>query len=335
MSLLLYDHLASGASLYSGFILLAAGAVVGRLGDGSRFGKLVEIPLITVGGTGVFLSSVPVSRWLLIGWCAAFLAWQGFRHARVPGGRMASGVLLMFASLGIVLLDLPYQFPPAPPERPVSRITVVGDSLSTGVHRLPADRLWPALLERRYGVEVLNLSRGGARLADALHLLDRHGVPPGTDVVLLEIGGNDLLEGTPTHRFRRQLNELLRRLDGEYVVYMFELPLGPLGFPYGRIQRRLAARYGVRLIPKHYLSELVFTSTFTLDGLHPSREGHRRLAFWVADLLGLTRPREGAGEGAALPSSRESAGRDGAVNDAGSGVHAVLKARKRSPGGAR
>lgn len=335
MSLLLYDHLASGASLYTGFVLLGAGAVAGRPGEDARFGKLVEIPLVTLGAAGVLLSSVPVSRWLLIGWCGLFLAWQGFRHGRVPGGRRVSGVLLAFVSLGVVLLDLPYQWGPAPPGRPVSRIAVIGDSLSTGVHRLPGDRLWPAVLERRYGVEVLNLSRGGARLADAIHRLDRHGVPPGTDVVLLEIGGNDLLEGTPVHRFRRQLNELLSRLDGDYVVFMFELPLPPLGFAYGRVQRRLAGRYGVRLIPKHHLSELIFTSGLTLDGLHPSREGHRRLAFWVADLLGLTRSGQGSGEAAAFPSPPGSAGRSGEVRNTGFAVRTVVKEPSGIPRGAR
>lgn len=70
---------------------------------------------------------------------------------------------------------------------------------------------------------------------------------------------------------------------------MFELPLPPLGFAYGRIQRRLARRYGVRLIPKRHLSGLLFNEVTTLDGLHLSEEGHRRMAVRVAGHLGLSR----------------------------------------------
>lgn len=306
--MLLYDQLASGASLYTGFALLAIGAAMGRIGrKHSRPWKLVEVLFVASGAAGVLLSSVPVPRWLLIGWCGAFLGWQGFRRAPAPAARTISGVILVAVSLGVVVLDLPFQFAPVSPRGPVSRIAVVGDSLSTGVNRLPDDRLWPALLARDNGVDVVNLSRGGARLEDALRLLNHHGIPPGTDVVLLEIGGNDLLEGTPTAQFHEQLDELLKRLNGDYAVYMFELPLPPLGYAYGRIQRKLAGRHGIRLIPKRHLSELLFTPSFTLDGLHPSRRGHRRLASWVADLLGLEPGTGGpSGRTAGISSSRRS-----------------------------
>lgn len=284
---MLYDQLASGASLYTGLALLTLGAAVGRIGRKRfRSWKPMEVLLVAAGAAGVLLSSVPVPRWLLIGWCAGLLAWLGTRR-RESRLRPASAIVLGLLSFTIVTVDLPYQWGFPPLEEAPSRVTVIGDSLSTGIGRLPGDRLWPRRLERDYPVTVRNLSRGGAHLKEALDLLETHDLTLNGEVVVLEIGGNDLLDGTPPKRFRRQLEALLERLEARRIL-MFELPLPPLGFAYGRIQRRLADRHGVGLIPKRHLSGLLFNDVTTLDGLHLSEEGHRRMADLVAWQLGLT-----------------------------------------------
>ena len=66
---------------------------------------------------------------------------------------------------------------------------------------------------------------------------------------------------------------------------MFELPLLPNRVAYGRIQRRLASKYGVWLIPKHYIVEVIRGSNATLDGLHLSQNGARQMASLVAGFL--------------------------------------------------
>jgi acyl-CoA thioesterase-1 len=59
---------------------------------------------------------------------------------------------------------------------------------------------------------------------------------------------------------------------------MLELPLPPLSNEYGRIQRRLAARHHVRLVPKRVFMSVLASDGATLDGIHLSAAGHRRLA---------------------------------------------------------
>jgi lysophospholipase L1-like esterase len=51
---------------------------------------------------------------------------------------------------------------------------------------------------------------------------------------------------------------------------------------YGRIQRGLAAKYGVWLIPKRFFAEVIGGANATSDGLHLSNEGTRRMAALVA-----------------------------------------------------
>ena len=111
-------------------------------------------------------------------------------------------------------------------------------------------------------------------------------IAPGDRIVLVEIGGNDLLSGTASLEFERNLELLLSKLvlPGRTVV-MFELPLLPNRIAYGRIQRRPASKYGVWLVPKRLLVEVLGGANATLDGLHLSQSGARQMALLVAKAL--------------------------------------------------
>jgi lysophospholipase L1-like esterase len=71
----------------------------------------------------------------------------------------------------------------------------------------------------------------------------------------------------------------------ERTVVMFELPLLPNEIAYGQIQRRLASKYGVWLIPKRYFVQVIGGADATLDGLHLSQDGTRQMALLVAKVL--------------------------------------------------
>jgi acyl-CoA thioesterase I len=66
---------------------------------------------------------------------------------------------------------------------------------------------------------------------------------------------------------------------------MFELPLIPDRIAYGQIQRRLAAKYGIHLIPKRYFVRVITGAEATSDGLHLSKTGAQRMAHLVAQVL--------------------------------------------------
>jgi lysophospholipase L1-like esterase len=67
---------------------------------------------------------------------------------------------------------------------------------------------------------------------------------------------------------------------------MFELPLAPWHIGYGRIQRKLAAEFGVTLVPKSFLADIFRTKGATVDLAHLSPEGHKIMADKVWFLLG-------------------------------------------------
>jgi acyl-CoA thioesterase-1 len=92
---------------------------------------------------------------------------------------------------------------------------------------------------------------------------------------VVEIGGNDLLGGTPPPKFSQDLDALLAQLckPGRQVV-MFELPLPPLSHEYGRIQRSVARKHRVKLVPKWVLLSILAPKDATLDSIHLSETGH-------------------------------------------------------------
>jgi len=109
----------------------------------------------------------------------------------------------------------------------------------------------------------------------------------GKGVVLLEIGGNDVLGSTSTDEYERNLDALLHCVtgSGRHVV-MFELPIPPLANGYGRAQRNLAAKHNVVLIPKRVLMGVLTDEGATVDSLHLSPSGHQQMAESVWCIIG-------------------------------------------------
>ena len=194
------------------------------------------------------------------------------RRARRRWLRVAVVVAWVTASA----IEVPYHLPPAPELTGHPTVYVIGDSLAASVGG-SGEETWPQLLGRGHPIEVVNLARVGATTASAVKQADA--LPPDGGVVLLEIGGNDLLGDTPAADFERDLDRLLARVcRPSRAVVMFELPLPPLYNGYGRAQRRLASAYGVHLIPRRVLMGVLTDDGATVDGIHLSGVGHQRMA---------------------------------------------------------
>ena len=73
---------------------------------------------------------------------------------------------------------------------------------------------------------------------------------------------------------------------------MLELPLPPLRGAWGRIQREAAARHGAYLIPRRHFARILTPADATVDGLHLSETGHRRMAEMIWSYVGPRLPGE-------------------------------------------
>ena len=282
MSSPLVAHVAAGTAFFSGaaLVLLAA-----SLGLTPRRGVRRWAPLVgVVGGLLVVVTATPLGWWWYAVAGAAFVGWLVSLAARPDRRRVrvaAAGALLGATLLG-VLLELPWHVTPAVAPASARTLTVFGDSVTAGVG--PGET-WPALLAREHRLAVHDHARVGATAGDMAGVAAAVEIPSG--LVLVEIGGNDLLGGTPVARFRRDLDALLAAVSGPgRRVVVLELPLPPFAHGYGRAQRDAAAAHGAVLVPKRVFVRVLAGDGATGDSIHLTARGQRALAAEMWGVIG-------------------------------------------------
>ncbi|MCA9051367.1 MAG: SGNH/GDSL hydrolase family protein [Planctomycetaceae bacterium] len=166
-----------------------------------------------------------------------------------------------------------------------STVVVLADSVTAGMGEGEAVT-WPRMLRDRYGLRVEDLSHVGETVGSSLKRLLQADVSEGA-VFLIELGGNDLLGSTTADRFSDGLDALLAEVQrcNPRAVVMFELPLPPLCNRWGRIQRQMAVKHHVLLIPKRKLASVFAGNSSTIDSIHLTQEGHNRMLQIVTDVL--------------------------------------------------
>jgi acyl-CoA thioesterase-1 len=234
----------------------------------------------------VVLSATPLGQWVYGVWVGTMIGWIVTEH-RVAMKAAARNALRV-AAVGMCVLAMGmegrYWRTPHLRQGSFPRMYVVGDSISAGLGTAGV-MTWPQLLREHKKVEVVDLSRAAETVASALAGLK--GVELHQGLVVLEIGGNDLLGGTAVADFQRGLEELLGRLSGPgRRVVMLELPGVPLRSEYGQVQRQLARRYQVVLVPKRRFAQVMMGQGNSLDGVHLSGRGQQHMAELVWEVCG-------------------------------------------------
>lgn len=239
--------------------------------------------LLVAGGVLFCLSGLPLRFNLLL---LLLFGWQLGESCRNKQSRVTPWVLCVIASLCgglVVAMEAPYHINPRITVDRDTALYVVGDSLTLGAE--PQGENWPEQFGKRLNVPVSVISFPGAKTDTILPKIPDMG--ENKSLVLVELGGNDLLDGVSAKTFRKNLEELLKQLQGKNRrIAMIELPLVPLYHTgYGAVQRDLAKQYGVVLIPKHLLADVLMTPGATGDGLHFAETGHALLAERLAALF--------------------------------------------------
>lgn len=168
---------------------------------------------------------------------------------------------------------------------PELHVLAIGDSLFAGYGLDPGQsypaRLEAALRARGINVRIANAGVSGdtsgdirARLAFALD-----GQPHRPDLVLVELGGNDLLRGLPPQELRSNLDAILGELDKRNlkVVVMGMLAPPNLGADYAKafdpIYPALARKHDDALVPFFLQAVMGKPALVQADHLHPTAQG--------------------------------------------------------------
>lgn len=262
-------------------LAVACMAVVLGMGSKERWSRFVSHIAMVTGAVMVLASATPIPLWVYVTWTVLLVA-----AALLSGRRRwadAAVTLLCVMSTIMVVMEAPYHRSVKIPIAGFDTLFVIGDSLSQGAHA--PGRNWPELLGEKAGLKTFNLGAPGAKVENACAQAKR--IDRDKALILLEIGGNDLLDDRGG--FEKGLAALLSEVckPGRLVV-MVELPLPPTFNRFGAVQRRLAHAHGVTLIPKKYLARVLGSSGATEDGLHFSNEGHVLLADALYGLIDKT-----------------------------------------------
>jgi acyl-CoA thioesterase-1 len=166
------------------------------------------------------------------------------------------------------------------------KIVGLGDSLMAG-YGLDAGQSFPEKLQAalgRSGHEVLIANAGvsGDTTSGGLARLD-WSVPEGTEIVILELGANDMLRGIAPDITRKNLGQTIERLKARGIVVLLAgmraAPnLGPdFSAAFDAIYPDLARQYGLAFYP-FFLDGVAAEPALLLDdGMHPNAAGVERM----------------------------------------------------------
>lgn len=173
----------------------------------------------------------------------------------------------------------------AMPPGPARRIVAIGDSLFAGYGLAPGQsypaRLEAALRKQGTAVTIVNAGVSGDTSGDIRRrlafVLDAQPAPP--DLVLVELGGNDLLRGLPPAQLRDNLDAILTELDKRKARVLVMGMLAPpnLGADYRSafdpIYPVLAKAHGDALVPFFLKAVIAKPELVQADHVHPTAPG--------------------------------------------------------------
>lgn len=174
------------------------------------------------------------------------------------------------------------------------RVVAFGDSLSAGF-LLPANAAFPAVLEARlrrdgHDVHVVDASVSGDTTQGGLARLS-YALKDGADLLVLELGANDMLRGLDPKLTRDNLEKIIAYCDAKGVEVLLAGMIANANFgsdykkAFDAIYPDLAREKGVALYP-FFLGTILKDKTLLLaDGLHPSAAGVERIVADIAPLV--------------------------------------------------
>ena len=203
------------------------------------------------------------------------------------------GFAAVFVALAFVL-----GMGPAHAQSEPVKLAVLGDSIAAGYGLSPDQafpvRLQAALVAQGRKVTVLNHSVSGDTTAGGLERVDWM-LADKPDIVLVALGGNDMLRGTDPAATERNLDAIVAKLKASGVEVWLAGMMAPRNFgpeyakAFDGLYGRLAAKYDVPLYP-FLLDGIAQTDGLNqTDGIHPNTKGvdvliERLLPFVVKNL---------------------------------------------------
>lgn len=162
-------------------------------------------------------------------------------------------------------------------------IVCLGDSLTEGVGADGGED-YPSVLSRELAFPVLNRGRRGDTTALALARLSEvlDGNPR---LVIVLLGGNDFLRQVPRAETKKNLAELVRRIQAQGgMVAIAGMRLGIFTDEYSPIYEEAAKQLGAFYIPQ-VMQGILTDAKLKSDPIHPNGAGYRLMGQRIAEKI--------------------------------------------------
>jgi acyl-CoA thioesterase-1 len=168
-------------------------------------------------------------------------------------------------------------------------VMVFGDSLTFG-YGAPPEASYPAVLEKMIGVKVVNEGVSGNTTADGLKRIDAALVKHKPALVLLSLGGNDMLRNVPASEIKTNLKAMVERVIGSGAgLVLISQPQpsligGLVGLSDAAVYAELAKEEGVFILEESF-SKHLSDKDLKSDLIHLNAKGYALVAEDVAKKL--------------------------------------------------
>ena len=168
-----------------------------------------------------------------------------------------------------------------------TNVIAFGDSLTQG-YRVDAGLGWPERLSAIVGRPILNRGVSGDTTGDALNRLERDVLSQDPRIVLVCLGGNDMLRRLPADQQFENLRAIVRRIQERGALVVL---IGTEGYKilsnvdYGARYEALARETGAVYVPD-LMDGVLGDPKLMLDQIHPNPAGYEKIARRIADEAG-------------------------------------------------
>lgn len=182
------------------------------------------------------------------------------------------------------LVSCSQQTPRFKPLTKDATIVAFGDSLTFGIGS-QQQFSYPAVLQKLIKRKVINAGVPGETTSQALHRLPAIIKEHKPQLVIVCIGGNDMLHRVPIHMIETNITTLIKQLQAQDIQLILlavpEAKLLPSPAPF---YKTIAAQHQVPLI-NNILTNLIRNRKYKSDRIHLNRLGNQKLAEKIAAFL--------------------------------------------------
>ena len=198
--------------------------------------------------------------------------------------RIAIGVVgLLIATWFVWPGDRTYPITNATPTAG-TQIIAFGDSLTEGVGSLANG--YVEQLASRLNITIINKGVRGDTTAAALQRLDRDVLDQDPRIVLVGLGGNDMLRRVPIDEAFANLEQIVTRIQdrGALVIILALDGVLMVGGGFEERYRDLAERLGCPIVPD-LLGDVIGQRKLMADSVHPNQAGYSVIVDKIVPVL--------------------------------------------------